>query len=158
MQFKRFCSYVVVINDYRLCILPFFLAHQEIPGLDIIVDPCAAIIVLFVTGLLCVGIKEVSICSFQLYLYFSYHFFLYIFLYWFSNMSHLMRCQFYPHFSHQLILYHYNLVRVLWLLVGKTLLMLALWNKLSLAKKGGAASYPFIKRVQGIVQPLYLVI
>ncbi|KAL9459430.1 hypothetical protein AB3S75_002766 [Citrus x aurantiifolia] len=58
MQFKRFCSYVVVINVYRLCILPFFLAHQEIPGLDIIVDPCAAIIVLFVTGLLCVGIKE----------------------------------------------------------------------------------------------------
>ncbi|KAL9413876.1 hypothetical protein AB3S75_042379 [Citrus x aurantiifolia] len=91
MQFKRLCSYVVVINDYRLCILPFFLAHQEIPGLDIIVDPYAAIIVLFVTGLLCVGIKE-----------------------------------FYPHFSHQLILYHCNLVRVLWLLVGKTLLMLAL--------------------------------
>ena len=110
MQFKRFCSYVVVINDYRLCILPFFLAHQEIPRLDIIVDPCFAIIVLYVTGLLCVGIKEVSICSFQLYFYFAYHFFLYIFLYWFSNMSHLMRCQFYPHFSHQLILYHCNLV------------------------------------------------
>ncbi|KAH9751260.1 hypothetical protein KPL71_014223 [Citrus sinensis] len=45
-------------NLVWLCILPFFLAHQEIPGLDIIVDPCAAIIVLFVTGLLCVGIKE----------------------------------------------------------------------------------------------------
>ncbi|ESR37014.1 hypothetical protein CICLE_v10030345mg, partial [Citrus x clementina] len=66
-------------NLVWLCILPFFLAHQEIPGIDIIVDPCAAIIVLFVTGLL-----------------------------------------------HQLILYHCNLVRVLWLLVGKTLLMLAL--------------------------------
>ncbi|KAK9184837.1 hypothetical protein WN943_025188 [Citrus x changshan-huyou] len=48
-------------NLVWLCILPFFLAHQEIPGIDIIVDPCAAIIVLFVTGLLCVGIKESSL-------------------------------------------------------------------------------------------------
>ncbi|KAK9182464.1 hypothetical protein WN944_025609 [Citrus x changshan-huyou] len=53
-------------NLVWLCILPFFLAHQEIPGLDIIVDPCAAIIVLFVTGLLCVGIKESSIDSVSL--------------------------------------------------------------------------------------------
>ncbi|KAH9697416.1 hypothetical protein KPL71_023602 [Citrus sinensis] len=52
-------SYICVGEG--LCILPFFLAHQEIPGLDIIVDPCAAIIVLFVTGLLCVGIKESSL-------------------------------------------------------------------------------------------------
>ena len=55
--------------------LPFFLARQQIPGLGITVDPCAAILVLIVTGLLCVGIKEVSICSFQFYLYFFYHFF-----------------------------------------------------------------------------------
>ncbi|XP_057540882.1 cationic amino acid transporter 2, vacuolar-like [Amaranthus tricolor] len=38
--------------------LPFFLARQYIPFLDITVDPCAAILVLVVTGLLCVGIKE----------------------------------------------------------------------------------------------------
>lgn len=38
--------------------LPFFLARQHIPGLDIVVDPCAAILVLVVTGLLCKGIKE----------------------------------------------------------------------------------------------------
>lgn len=38
--------------------LPFFLARQQIPGLDVVVDPCAAILVFFVTGLLCVGIKE----------------------------------------------------------------------------------------------------
>ncbi|KAL2455026.1 Cationic amino acid transporter 2 [Abeliophyllum distichum] len=38
--------------------LPSFLARQTIPGLDIVVDPCAAILVFIVTGLLCVGIKE----------------------------------------------------------------------------------------------------
>ncbi|CAN1271999.1 Cationic amino acid transporter 2, vacuolar [Linum perenne] len=38
--------------------LPFFLARQTIPGLDIVIDPCAAVLVFFVTGLLCVGIKE----------------------------------------------------------------------------------------------------
>lgn len=39
--------------------LPVFLARQTLPGLDIVVDPCAAILVLIVTALLCVGIKEV---------------------------------------------------------------------------------------------------
>ncbi|KAB1223317.1 Cationic amino acid transporter 2, vacuolar [Morella rubra] len=34
------------------------LARQHIPGLDIVVDPCAAILVFIVTGLLSVGIKE----------------------------------------------------------------------------------------------------
>lgn len=43
--------------------LPFFLARQQIPGLDIIVDPCAAILVLIVTGLLCVGIKESTVAQ-----------------------------------------------------------------------------------------------
>ncbi|XP_021717076.1 cationic amino acid transporter 2, vacuolar-like isoform X1 [Chenopodium quinoa] len=38
--------------------LPSFLARQYIPVLDITVDPCAAVLVLVVTGLLCVGIKE----------------------------------------------------------------------------------------------------
>ncbi|EEF36673.1 cationic amino acid transporter 2, vacuolar [Ricinus communis] len=38
--------------------LPAFLARQHIPGLDIVVDPCAAVLVVIVTGLLCVGIKE----------------------------------------------------------------------------------------------------
>ncbi|CAI9765722.1 unnamed protein product [Fraxinus pennsylvanica] len=38
--------------------LPSFLARQTIPGLDIVVDPCAAILVFVVTGLLCGGIKE----------------------------------------------------------------------------------------------------
>ncbi|XP_019157879.1 PREDICTED: cationic amino acid transporter 2, vacuolar-like isoform X2 [Ipomoea nil] len=38
--------------------LPIFLARQTIPGLNIVVDPCAAILVCIVTGLLCVGIKE----------------------------------------------------------------------------------------------------
>ncbi|CAN1261683.1 Cationic amino acid transporter 2, vacuolar [Linum perenne] len=41
--------------------LPFFLARQTIPGLHIVVDPCAAILVFFVTGLLCVGIKESTV-------------------------------------------------------------------------------------------------
>ncbi|KAI3924411.1 hypothetical protein MKW98_032612 [Papaver atlanticum] len=40
--------------------LPFFLSRMLIPGTDIVVDPCAAILVLVVTGLLCVGIKESS--------------------------------------------------------------------------------------------------
>ncbi|KAG6642819.1 cationic amino acid transporter 2, vacuolar-like isoform X1 [Carya illinoinensis] len=38
--------------------LPAFIARQHIPGLDIVVDPCAAILVFIVTGLLCFGIKE----------------------------------------------------------------------------------------------------
>ncbi|KAK6942059.1 Amino acid/polyamine transporter I [Dillenia turbinata] len=38
--------------------LPAFLSRQYVPGLDIVVDPCAAILVLIVMGLLCVGIKE----------------------------------------------------------------------------------------------------
>ncbi|KAI5659527.1 hypothetical protein M9H77_28320 [Catharanthus roseus] len=38
--------------------LPSFLARYSIPGLGIVVDPCAAILVFVVTGLLCVGIKE----------------------------------------------------------------------------------------------------
>ncbi|PIN08082.1 Amino acid transporter [Handroanthus impetiginosus] len=38
--------------------LPSFLARQTIPGIGVVVDPCAAILVLVVTGLLCVGIKE----------------------------------------------------------------------------------------------------
>lgn len=38
--------------------LPAFLARHSIPGLGIVVDPCAAILVFIVTGLLCVGIKE----------------------------------------------------------------------------------------------------
>ncbi|OVA16428.1 Amino acid/polyamine transporter I [Macleaya cordata] len=40
--------------------LPFFLSRMLIPGLNVVVDPCAAILVLVVTGLLCVGIKESS--------------------------------------------------------------------------------------------------
>ncbi|XP_047943917.1 cationic amino acid transporter 2, vacuolar-like [Salvia hispanica] len=38
--------------------LPMFLARYTIPGIDVVVDPCAAILVVVVTGLLCVGIKE----------------------------------------------------------------------------------------------------
>ncbi|KAG9152007.1 hypothetical protein Leryth_002265 [Lithospermum erythrorhizon] len=38
--------------------LPSFLSRHTIPGLDVTVDPCAAILVCVVTGLLCVGIKE----------------------------------------------------------------------------------------------------
>lgn len=38
--------------------LPSFLASHRIPGIDIVVDPCAAIIVFIITGLLCTGIKE----------------------------------------------------------------------------------------------------
>ncbi|GAU23995.1 hypothetical protein TSUD_327960 [Trifolium subterraneum] len=41
--------------------LPFFLLRQHIPGIDIVVDPCAAILVFLVTGLLCLGIKESTV-------------------------------------------------------------------------------------------------
>ncbi|MQM05094.1 hypothetical protein Taro_037903 [Colocasia esculenta] len=40
--------------------LPSIFARSQIPGLDIVVDPCAAFLVLIVTALLCVGIKESS--------------------------------------------------------------------------------------------------
>ncbi|KAK9061480.1 hypothetical protein SSX86_018661 [Deinandra increscens subsp. villosa] len=38
--------------------LPGFMARHYVPWLGIVVDPCAAILVFVVTGLLCVGIKE----------------------------------------------------------------------------------------------------
>lgn len=41
--------------------LPVFLARQHIPGLNIVVDPCASVLVFIVTGLLCLGIKEVGL-------------------------------------------------------------------------------------------------
>jgi hypothetical protein len=41
--------------------LPFFLAQVHIKGLNTPVDPCAAILVLIVTALLCLGIKEVLV-------------------------------------------------------------------------------------------------
>ncbi|KAM7279419.1 hypothetical protein ACFE04_006553 [Oxalis oulophora] len=43
--------------------LPIFLARLEIPGLGIVVDPCAAILVFVVTALLCVGIKESTVAQ-----------------------------------------------------------------------------------------------
>ncbi|XP_042400170.1 cationic amino acid transporter 3, mitochondrial-like isoform X1 [Zingiber officinale] len=41
--------------------LPYFLARVTIPGINVVVDPCAAVLVLIVTALLCSGIKESSI-------------------------------------------------------------------------------------------------
>lgn len=38
--------------------LPAFLSHYYIPFLDITVDPFASVLILIVTGLLCLGIKE----------------------------------------------------------------------------------------------------
>ncbi|XP_021888770.1 cationic amino acid transporter 4, vacuolar isoform X2 [Carica papaya] len=43
--------------------LPAFLGRQTIPGLGIVVDPCAAILVIIVTVLLCTGIKESSLAQ-----------------------------------------------------------------------------------------------
>ncbi|GMN38961.1 hypothetical protein TIFTF001_008181 [Ficus carica] len=43
--------------------LPTFLSRQYIPGLDIMVDPCAAVLVIIVTGLLSVGIKESTLAQ-----------------------------------------------------------------------------------------------
>ncbi|CAE5966012.1 unnamed protein product [Arabidopsis arenosa] len=41
--------------------LPVFLARQTIPGVGIVVDPCAALLIMIVTILLCFGIKESSL-------------------------------------------------------------------------------------------------
>ncbi|CAK9236220.1 unnamed protein product [Sphagnum tenellum] len=38
--------------------LPSWIVRQTIPGIDIVVDPCAGLLVLVVTGLLCMGIRE----------------------------------------------------------------------------------------------------
>ncbi|EXB68044.1 Cationic amino acid transporter 4 [Morus notabilis] len=43
--------------------LPAFLARHTIPGLGIVVDPCAALLVVIVTVLLCFGIKESSLAQ-----------------------------------------------------------------------------------------------
>lgn len=40
--------------------LPFFLGRTPIPWLGVVVDPCAALLIFVVSGLLCVGIKESS--------------------------------------------------------------------------------------------------
>ncbi|TKY62855.1 Cationic amino acid transporter 4 [Spatholobus suberectus] len=40
--------------------LPLFLARHTLPGLGIVVDPCAAALIFLVTLLLCLGIKESS--------------------------------------------------------------------------------------------------
>ncbi|XP_019260328.1 PREDICTED: cationic amino acid transporter 2, vacuolar-like isoform X3 [Nicotiana attenuata] len=64
----RFCSCSWHISKSGLAMLfggsdslPAFLARHTIPGLDVVVDPCAAILVFVVTGLLCVGIKESTV-------------------------------------------------------------------------------------------------
>ncbi|CAN1246078.1 Cationic amino acid transporter 4, vacuolar, partial [Linum grandiflorum] len=49
--------------------LPSLLARHSIPALGIVVDPCAAILVLIVTVLLCMGIKEVIHVSLQAFIY-----------------------------------------------------------------------------------------
>lgn len=49
--------------------MPAVLLRRAIPGTSVVVDPCAALLVLIVTGLLCVGIREVFLpppCSFSL--------------------------------------------------------------------------------------------
>ncbi|KAJ7564540.1 hypothetical protein O6H91_02G021700 [Diphasiastrum complanatum] len=38
--------------------LPMFLVRRTIPGIDIVVDPCAGLLVIIVTILLCIGIEE----------------------------------------------------------------------------------------------------
>ncbi|XP_022154456.1 cationic amino acid transporter 4, vacuolar-like [Momordica charantia] len=43
--------------------LPAFLARISIPGLGIVVDPCAAILIFIVTALLCIGIKKSSLAQ-----------------------------------------------------------------------------------------------
>ncbi|XP_009343029.2 cationic amino acid transporter 2, vacuolar [Pyrus x bretschneideri] len=43
--------------------LPAIIARQHIPALGLVVDPCAAILVFIVTGLLCVGIKESTVAQ-----------------------------------------------------------------------------------------------
>ncbi|CAN1765255.1 Cationic amino acid transporter 2, vacuolar [Linum perenne] len=46
--------------------LPSLLARHSIPALGVVVDPCAAILVIIVTVLLCMGIKEV------IFMYFAF--------------------------------------------------------------------------------------
>ncbi|BAU01683.1 hypothetical protein HKW66_Vig0148530 [Vigna angularis] len=41
--------------------LPSFLSWHSIPGTNIVVDPCSAIVVFIVTGLLCAGIRESTV-------------------------------------------------------------------------------------------------
>ncbi|KAK7860959.1 cationic amino acid transporter 2 [Quercus suber] len=43
--------------------LPAFLARHTIAGLGIVVDPCAAVLILIVTVLLCIGIKESTLAQ-----------------------------------------------------------------------------------------------
>lgn len=56
--YYRFCSFQALFLGGQDK-LPAFLARITIPGLDIVVDPCAAILICIVTVLLCIGIKKV---------------------------------------------------------------------------------------------------
>jgi cationic amino acid transporter 1 len=38
--------------------LPAWLGRQTIPGIDVVVNPCAGLLVVVITGLLCLGIRE----------------------------------------------------------------------------------------------------
>ncbi|KAI7990023.1 Cationic amino acid transporter 2, vacuolar [Camellia lanceoleosa] len=49
-------EYTIGGSAVARCISP----NLYLPGLDIVVDPCAALLVIVVTGLLCLGIKEYS--------------------------------------------------------------------------------------------------
>jgi hypothetical protein len=51
--------------------LPWILARHEIPWLDVVLDPCASFLVFVVTGLLCLGIKEVAGFSCLIYIHCS---------------------------------------------------------------------------------------
>jgi cationic amino acid transporter 1 len=55
---KYFCDQAAIIGGVEN--MPGFLSYQHIPGIDIVVDPLAAIMVFVVTWILCTGIKEVT--------------------------------------------------------------------------------------------------
>ncbi|KAI6679122.1 hypothetical protein NL676_033003 [Syzygium grande] len=54
-------GWALILNTQLGTVFLRFLARQYIPGLDIVVDPCVAVLVIVVTGLLCVGIKELAV-------------------------------------------------------------------------------------------------
>lgn len=124
--------------------LPFFLAQVHVKGLDTPVDPCAAILVLIVTALLCLGIKEVAALSLQTCLgNFVLHLFSYAvistFVVWILQ-SRFLFCVLVPFLDTSTFIHEINTDSKIWKCVDATLfcvvicapvyikMFLLLWN------------------------------
>lgn len=73
-----FCFFIQALFFGGVDKLPAILGPHTIPVFGIVVDPCAAVLVLIVTFLLCTGIKEVFFFLKNHSIFFIYSSFLFL--------------------------------------------------------------------------------